>query len=82
MQCIKKIYPSYLLVRETARQPSNRKFSEGNTATRQAVVCRVENRGYACLWCVGFAGFVQVEAWDNDGVGIFGGGAAFIGNSL
>lgn len=82
MQGIKKIYPSYLLVREEAGQPSNRGFSEGSAATRQALVCRVENRGCACLWCVGLAGFVQVEAWDNNGVWVFGGGAAFIGNVL
>ena len=71
MQGIKKFFPSYLLVRK-----------EGSAATRQAVVCRVENRGCACLWCVGLAGFVQIEAWDNNGVWVFGGGAAFIGNAL
>ena len=55
----------------------------------------VRNRGWLCLftvrppgrwwpagWELWFAGFIQVEAWDNGSVGVFGGRNALIGKVL
>ena len=47
--------------------------AKGSAATRQR---------WSAGWELWFAGFIQVEAWDNGSVGVFGGRNALIGKVL
>lgn len=60
LQNIKKILSaiSPFIARDEAGQPSNRKFSEGSTATRQVMACRV-------IWYIYGSVFVLGESFST-----------------